>query len=173
MNTDDFEANLKADGYSEIETQNLQPRPGKGHHGHHFSIRGLVLAGTFTVTRTTSASPTVPEKSSQSRKATRMTKRSVRRVLACWSDENIEMRKPIGSAKAPLAPCPPFFESDVLALNGGYAYPARIRATRWLCPPYDTNNKNRTDCHDQESARAGRSIRCRGLRIGMGGMAGR
>jgi quercetin dioxygenase-like cupin family protein len=51
MDTKDFEANLKADGYTEIETQSLQPRPGKGHHGHHFSIRGLVLAGAFTVTQ--------------------------------------------------------------------------------------------------------------------------
>jgi hypothetical protein len=48
MDTSDFEANLVAGGYTEIETQNLQPRPGKG-HGHHFAIRGLVLAGTFTV----------------------------------------------------------------------------------------------------------------------------
>ena len=51
MNTSAFEANLKADGYTEIETQSLQPRPGKGHHGHHFAIRGLVLAGAFTVTQ--------------------------------------------------------------------------------------------------------------------------
>jgi quercetin dioxygenase-like cupin family protein len=51
MNSNDFEAKLKADGYSEIETQNLEPRPGKGHHGHHFAIRGLVLAGSFTVTQ--------------------------------------------------------------------------------------------------------------------------
>jgi len=51
MNSNDFEANLKADGYSEIETQSLQPRPAKGQHGHHFSIRGLVLAGAFTVTQ--------------------------------------------------------------------------------------------------------------------------
>jgi hypothetical protein len=51
MDTKDFEANLAADGYSEIETQSLQPRPGKGHHGHHFAIRGLVLTGTFTVTQ--------------------------------------------------------------------------------------------------------------------------
>ncbi|MEA2783791.1 MAG: hypothetical protein QOK29_5387 [Rhodospirillaceae bacterium] len=51
MDANDFEASLVADGYSEIETQTLQPRPGKGHHGHHFAIRGLVLAGTFTVTQ--------------------------------------------------------------------------------------------------------------------------
>ena|SRR5258705_1625330 len=29
MNESEFEAQLKADGYTEIETQNLDPRPGK------------------------------------------------------------------------------------------------------------------------------------------------
>ena len=51
MNESDFEAKLRADGYTEIETQNLEPRPGKGEHGHPFAIRGLVLAGTFIVTQ--------------------------------------------------------------------------------------------------------------------------
>jgi quercetin dioxygenase-like cupin family protein len=51
MNEIDFEAKLRADGYTEIETQDLQPRPAKGQHGHPFSIRGLVLAGTFIVTQ--------------------------------------------------------------------------------------------------------------------------
>lgn len=50
MNTQDFEAQLRADGYTEIETQTLEPRPGKGRHRHLFAIRGLVLAGTFNVT---------------------------------------------------------------------------------------------------------------------------
>jgi quercetin dioxygenase-like cupin family protein len=49
-NESDFEAQLKADGFSEIETQSLEPRPGKGRHRHLFSIRGLVLSGTFVVT---------------------------------------------------------------------------------------------------------------------------
>ncbi|MEA2888114.1 MAG: hypothetical protein QOD11_2474 [Bradyrhizobium sp.] len=49
MNANEFEAKLKADGYTEIETQDLRPRPGKGGHGHPFAIRGLVLAGAFTV----------------------------------------------------------------------------------------------------------------------------
>jgi quercetin dioxygenase-like cupin family protein len=51
MNESEFEAQLKADGYSEIETQNLQPRTAKGQHGHPFAIRGLVLDGTFIVTQ--------------------------------------------------------------------------------------------------------------------------
>jgi quercetin dioxygenase-like cupin family protein len=51
MNEIDFEAELRADGYTEIETQSLEPRPAKGQHGHPFSIRGLVLAGTFIVTQ--------------------------------------------------------------------------------------------------------------------------
>ena len=49
MNEKDFEAKLKADGYTEITLQNLEPRPGKGPHGHPFAIRGLILSGTFTV----------------------------------------------------------------------------------------------------------------------------
>jgi quercetin dioxygenase-like cupin family protein len=49
-NESDFEAQLKADGFTEIETQSLEPRPGKGSHRHLFSIRGLVLSGTFVVT---------------------------------------------------------------------------------------------------------------------------
>ncbi|HYI28113.1 MAG TPA: hypothetical protein VD863_09720 [Bradyrhizobium sp.] len=49
MNESEFEAKLKADGYTEITNERLEPRPGKGHHDHHFAIRGLVLDGTFTV----------------------------------------------------------------------------------------------------------------------------
>jgi quercetin dioxygenase-like cupin family protein len=49
MNASDFEAKLRADGYTEIETQSLEPRPAKGEHGHPFAIRGLVLTGTFIV----------------------------------------------------------------------------------------------------------------------------
>ncbi len=49
MNASDFEAQLRADGYTEIELQDLAPRPGKGRHRHLFDIRGLVLAGAFTV----------------------------------------------------------------------------------------------------------------------------
>jgi quercetin dioxygenase-like cupin family protein len=51
MNETEFAAKLKADGYTKIETQNLEPRPAKGEHGHPFAIRGLVLAGTFIVTQ--------------------------------------------------------------------------------------------------------------------------
>jgi hypothetical protein len=51
MNEIEFAEKLKADGYTEIETQNLEPRPAKGDHGHPFAVRGLVLAGTFIVTQ--------------------------------------------------------------------------------------------------------------------------
>lgn len=46
-----FEAQLKADGYTEIETATLAPRPANGVHGHHFSVRALVLEGGITITR--------------------------------------------------------------------------------------------------------------------------
>ena len=49
MNEHDFEAQLRADGYTEIESQTLAARPGKGRHRHLFAIRGLVLSGTFNV----------------------------------------------------------------------------------------------------------------------------
>ena len=53
MNPAEFESNLKADGYNEIETKQYDPRPANGEHGHHFSVRGLVLEGTFIVTKDT------------------------------------------------------------------------------------------------------------------------
>ena len=46
-----FETQLKADGYTEIETKSYEPRPVNGEHGHHFSVRGLVLDGAFIVTQ--------------------------------------------------------------------------------------------------------------------------
>jgi quercetin dioxygenase-like cupin family protein len=51
MNEREFESQLKADGFQEIEMQELAARPGKGRHRHHFAIRGLVLTGTFLVTQ--------------------------------------------------------------------------------------------------------------------------
>ncbi len=46
-----FEQQLKADGYTEIESKAHEPRPQNGEHGHHFSVRGLVLEGAFIVTQ--------------------------------------------------------------------------------------------------------------------------
>lgn len=51
MNQSEFEAQLKAEGYTEIEMQHLDPRPGKGRHRHLFAVRGLVLSGTFILTQ--------------------------------------------------------------------------------------------------------------------------
>jgi quercetin dioxygenase-like cupin family protein len=50
MDTSKFAAELERDGYREIETKTLEPRPANGDHGHHFSVRGLVLDGEFIVT---------------------------------------------------------------------------------------------------------------------------
>ena len=50
MDQREFEAQLRTDGYQEIELQELAPRSGKGRHRHLFAIRGLVLSGTFNVT---------------------------------------------------------------------------------------------------------------------------
>ena len=51
MDTRAFEASLKVDGYTEIEIKAYNPTPANGEHGHHFSVRGLVLDGAFTVIR--------------------------------------------------------------------------------------------------------------------------
>ena len=51
MDTSAFEAKLKTDGYTEIEIKTYDPRPANGEHGHHFSVRGLVLEGAFIVIR--------------------------------------------------------------------------------------------------------------------------
>jgi quercetin dioxygenase-like cupin family protein len=49
MNRSDFEQQLKADGFTEVELQTLAPRQGKGRHRHLFEIRGLVISGAFVV----------------------------------------------------------------------------------------------------------------------------
>lgn len=51
MDVRKFESELRADVYTEIEEKTLAARPANGEHGHHFSIRGLVLSGTFIVTQ--------------------------------------------------------------------------------------------------------------------------
>lgn len=51
MDTAEFETRLKADGYTEIETKTVAPRPANDAHGHSYAVRGLVLDGIFTVVR--------------------------------------------------------------------------------------------------------------------------
>lgn len=50
MTPTDFEAQLRRDGFVELETKSLEPRPANTEHGHPFTIRGLVLDGEFIVT---------------------------------------------------------------------------------------------------------------------------
>ena len=49
MDKEEFAAQLRSGGYSEIEMKTLHPRPANEGHGHPYAVRGLVLAGTFTV----------------------------------------------------------------------------------------------------------------------------
>jgi hypothetical protein len=49
MNENEFAAELLADGYTSISIERFEPRPTKREQQHHFAIRGLVLAGSFTV----------------------------------------------------------------------------------------------------------------------------
>jgi quercetin dioxygenase-like cupin family protein len=51
MNAIEFEAGLKRDGYREISTRNLEPRPANPEHTHEFSVRGFITAGEFIITR--------------------------------------------------------------------------------------------------------------------------
>jgi quercetin dioxygenase-like cupin family protein len=50
MNATVFEARLKQDGYREIMTRRMEPRPANPEHSHEFSVRGLVIAGEFIIT---------------------------------------------------------------------------------------------------------------------------
>jgi hypothetical protein len=83
MNEREFESQLKADGFQEIELQELVPRPGKGRHGHHFAIRGLVLTGAFLVTQDSDPSLTALGKSLPWQRANCTTSRSDRKARAC------------------------------------------------------------------------------------------
>ena len=49
MQQDDFEAELRSGGCTEIESMALDPRPGNLEHVHQYHIRGLVLDGVFIV----------------------------------------------------------------------------------------------------------------------------
>jgi quercetin dioxygenase-like cupin family protein len=50
MNTNEFEASLKRDGYLEIETKTVSANTASKPHAHEFSVRALVLAGDVTLT---------------------------------------------------------------------------------------------------------------------------
>ena len=49
MDKSEFDPQLRADGYTEIETKLVAPKPANDAHGHPFAVRGLVLSGAFTV----------------------------------------------------------------------------------------------------------------------------
>lgn len=50
MTPETFTQGLASDGFVEVETRRLEPRPANGEHGHHFTVRGLILDGAFTIT---------------------------------------------------------------------------------------------------------------------------
>jgi quercetin dioxygenase-like cupin family protein len=45
----DFEVQLRAEGYTKVETKEYAPRGGHGRHRHHFAVEDLVLSGAFIV----------------------------------------------------------------------------------------------------------------------------
>ncbi len=43
LDTVSYESGLKTDGYVEIVRTRYEPRLANGEHGHHFSVRGLIV----------------------------------------------------------------------------------------------------------------------------------
>lgn len=50
MNPSQFENELKADGYGEIETKSLPPKTHTDGHHHPFDVKALVLDGQIALT---------------------------------------------------------------------------------------------------------------------------
>ena len=50
MDANAFEAELSKNGFTEIETKAIEPRPVNSAHSHDYIVRGLVLDGIFIVT---------------------------------------------------------------------------------------------------------------------------
>lgn len=51
MDEKEFDAGLRQDGYTDIQTKTLTPRPANTEHGHDYAVRGLVLDGVFIVSQ--------------------------------------------------------------------------------------------------------------------------
>ena len=51
MNEIEFDEALRRDGYTDIQTKTLAPRPANTDHGHGYAVRGLVLDGVFIVSQ--------------------------------------------------------------------------------------------------------------------------
>ena len=49
MDKNEFDVQLRTEGYTQIELKVLAPRPANEGHGHPYAVRGLVLAGAFTI----------------------------------------------------------------------------------------------------------------------------
>ena len=50
MDTAAFEAELKRDGFLEVETKSMKPNVSVGAHVHPYDVRALVLEGEVTLT---------------------------------------------------------------------------------------------------------------------------
>lgn len=60
MDKNEFDAQLRADGYTDIETKAVAPRPANEGHGHPYAVRGLVLTGAFTVIQDSTSTTYLP-----------------------------------------------------------------------------------------------------------------
>jgi hypothetical protein len=84
MNEIEFAEKLKADGYTEIETQNLEPRPAKGEHGTPLRSVALFSQAPLSSRKTISERYTSPDKFLRSRRGIPTMSRSVQKALASW-----------------------------------------------------------------------------------------
>jgi quercetin dioxygenase-like cupin family protein len=50
MDTEQFEASLRQDGFTEVDTRSLPPGQAVPEHAHAFEVRALVLEGEITLT---------------------------------------------------------------------------------------------------------------------------
>ena len=50
MNATEFEARLRADGFTEVLTAARQPNEAQSDHAHDYEVRALVLEGDITLT---------------------------------------------------------------------------------------------------------------------------
>lgn len=51
MDKTSFETALRTEGYVQVESKRLEPKPANSEHGHPWETRGFIVDGVFTITR--------------------------------------------------------------------------------------------------------------------------
>jgi hypothetical protein len=84
MDKSEFDAQLRADGYTEIETKSVAPKPANDTHGHPFAVRGLVLGAHSPSLRTAPQQRIDRARYSRSRPDANIPKRSAPKARKSW-----------------------------------------------------------------------------------------